>query len=163
MREILFRGKRTDNSEWVEGYYLHISEGEGTYDHEQHFIKTEYKGRFGPCYEVIPETVGQYTGQKDKNGKKIFEGDIVKCSVIYDVGCYPYSKTEIRDVVYRDGCFNPFYDCERSSFEAIGNIHDNLELLKELITEKKEALQFQKRIEELYADAIGAMKRYEAK
>ena len=152
MREILFRGKRKDNGEWVYGS-LQVFKGYSIFDRDV------WKNFF----TVHGNTVGQYTGLLDKNGRKIFEGDIVKCSVIYDIGCYPYSKTETRVVVYRDGCFNPFYDCERNSFEVIGNIHDNTELLKELITAKTEALQSQKRIEELYADAISAMKRYEAK
>jgi hypothetical protein len=126
MREILFKGKRKDNGEWVEGYYLHISEGEGTHDFEQHFIKTEYKGRFGLCYEVIPETIGQYTGLCDRNGKKIFEGDIVNFS---DILYY---------IIFVDGCFRICRNHQfsytlhnlHSSFEVIGNIHDNPELLK---------------------------------
>ena len=78
MRNILFRGKRVDNGEWIEGYYVYISAGEFTYDREHHFIQTEYKGRMGPVYDVEPKTVGQYTEFYDVNGKNIFEGDIVE-------------------------------------------------------------------------------------
>lgn len=130
MREILFRGKRKDNGEWVEGYLFYIEKYNqcliGNYDHE--------KGYYDDC-EVDPETVGQYTGLTDQNGVKIFEGDVVKHETMFDKRIYP--------VVFDDGAF--CYFCDRNAFpfadyefgidsewvEIIGNIHDNPELLKE--------------------------------
>ena len=125
MREVLFRGKRTDNGEWVKGYlYItHIGAHEiGSYDAE---INIE---RF--TFDVIPETVGQYTGLTDKNGKRIFEGDIVSLvkhdGLIYKVVYVPcrYELVNSKGV----NCF--VLDIYKSeNIEVIGNIHDNPELL----------------------------------
>lgn len=126
MREILFRGKRVDNGEWVYGYYVVLKGAKSTY----HYILTG-EMTFGLNYEeheIIPETVGQYTGLVDKNGRRIFEGDIVKW----------FSKKYT--VVYKDGRFigeeEHFIGVDEYGFinlygevEVIGNIHDNKELL----------------------------------
>ena len=139
MREILFRGKRVEDGEWVEGYYYLIPE---TYDHftqEMHAITTV------DCnndFEVLPETVGQYTGLTDKNGTKIFEGDIVRAKIaestwndvrkyteVYVVTyhpkyCYFYLKREGNNLLF-DGDWRYFVSIEK----VVGNIHDNPKLI----------------------------------
>ena len=139
MKDILFRGKRLDNGEWVEGGYFKT-------DNESYIIKnTDGIAHFDLCDMaecVIPETVGQYTGLNDKNGKKIFEGDVVlfedesptnyeyhdctemRCGVIkYGDGQFYITNriaVEMEDLIYYDKV-----DCE-----VIGIIHDNPELLE---------------------------------
>ncbi len=124
MREILFRGKSTDTGAWVCGYYC---------------------GPFGDFYEneicdiadptcsrvdVDPETVGQYTGLQDKNGKRIFEGDIVRGRDALEKGLAVEGYID-----YRYGSFCIVGDLMTHfrwmdyEVEVIGNIHDNPELI----------------------------------
>lgn len=135
MREILFRGKRKDNDEWVQGDFCspcNIVFLEHGYDPV--LDKNDV-----PCcndFEVIPETVGQYTGLKDKNGKKIFEGDVVNVNTNKDTLCHRY---EGRHLVIRFDEYHRFVAsgrleyplCNHYEWEIIGNIHDNPELLRE--------------------------------
>lgn len=136
MREILFRGKTPieadtyDGGEWVEGFYTRFNGKE----HRIYsgYAETDCGDYYPDWFNVIPETVGQFTGVYDKNGKRIFEGDVIKCTFISPVGSGLRFTPRTETVVYREGCFNPLYDCKRNSFEVIGNVHDNPELLKEM-------------------------------
>ena len=138
MREILFRGKRLDNGEWVEGAFLNdrngafyicpavsdISYGDGG-----------NRRRIGCWYKVDQSTVGQYTGMKDKNGKRIFEGDVAKvlqgkdkdiAYVGFENGAFMlYPKT---GNIYERTLWEYWYN--DWDVEVVGNITDNPELLE---------------------------------
>ena len=118
----IFRGKRKDNNEWVEGDLMQWNDGTMR-------ICVEIDDNEKTAATVIPETVGQCTGLTDKNGKKIFEGDICKHRSNYS------GNIVISVVTYTDGHFLALV-CENSGFElsekleVIGNIYDNPELLE---------------------------------
>lgn len=122
MREILFHGKRIDNGEWVEGN-LFVSDTDGrTYI----LVGTRI---FTIEWEVDPSTVCQFTGRNDKNGKRIFEGDICKIdNLIYKVE-FKYSEWVFTILSKKVYCFPAFHSHCGEYCEIIGNIHDNPELL----------------------------------
>lgn len=117
MREIKFKAKRVDNGEWVEGYYLL---------NETTKIVVSQTWDSWLTYEVIPETISQYTGLKDKLGNEIYENDIVKFDSIetfivkYD---YTSFKLEQIDKQYCDE-MSMFYHRIPTMFEVIGNVFD---------------------------------------
>ena len=128
MREIIFRGKREDNGEWVYGS-LHIQYGEMS--NGTRLIEYRILGMNGQVDYVIPETVGQYTGLTDKNGKKIFEGDITqydKDGALYEIIFVKEGgKTQFCSKFIPDGSVG-YVNEDRD--KVIGNIHDNPELLE---------------------------------
>ena len=141
-REILFRGKRIDNGEWIIGDGIHKPKS------------INYKGtvwidgmedRANDWIPIIPETVGEYTGLKDKNGVKIFEGDIVKGQSLYKYGGFEYlGVVRWGNQNYLIGWLvsnasgdwdlracSAKISLDNITGEIIGNIYDNPELLKE--------------------------------
>lgn len=130
MREILFRGKRVDNGEWETGSLL--VERMNTSD-QQVMIADKMTGY--PTL-VLPETVGQYTGLKDKTGKKIFEGDILSGHLDElfpeDESRYP---VVWHDYGWHIKCGNKSFDTLEQWWvakflEVIGNIYDNPEMIE---------------------------------
>lgn len=129
MREILFRGKRVDNGEWIEGNY------EWYHKPPKHIISNPYTGE---TKGVISETVGQYTGLTDKNGTKVFEGDICKTYFesytrsweevgVFTEFCGAYGIESADGKHFRAFINESVYTRSR---EVIGNVHDNPELLE---------------------------------
>lgn len=143
MREILFRGKRTDNGEWVEGYYYKAKYCR-TDDELCDYITVPHPKEYNEPsshYIINPDTVGQYTGLKDKNGTKIFEGDIVLVPYIDPIFKCTWNDTppcEWAIVKYCNGMFCVEYIESGDKFtlsamdgymKIVGNIYDNPELL----------------------------------
>ena len=118
MHEILFRGKGRDNGKWYEGDL-------GTVAHKRFIDDGKDNAR------VIPETVGQYTGLTDKNGTKIFEGDIINVYFTDEInkGIVKYSEDTCR-FTYVDKCKHRYLLSSSLRIHVIGNIHDNPELLE---------------------------------
>lgn len=132
MREILFRGKRLDNGEWVKGFITAACDCAG----RLYFIEQPAQD-LDDCnhsYEVDFTTIGQYTGMLDKNGIKIFEGDIVDFSDRSDgdgYGVVRYDETETEfEIEYDNICKSLGRHYYPKDIEVIGNIYDNPELLK---------------------------------
>lgn len=130
MREILFRGKRADNGEWIEGFFAKEEK-------KSYIVRNKHKtGVLFFVDEVDPETVGQYTGLTDENGTKIFEGDIVKCHDCLLRSDQPFHEF-IGYVDFADGSFVIRSDCFSHyrwvdyEVEVIGNIHDDKEILND--------------------------------
>lgn len=144
MREILFRGKRKDNGEWVEGL---LSQSTVIAENKSAYVATAIdkivkKPFDGGWYEIDSETVGQFTGLLDNNGERIFEGDIV----VYDNTPYnAFGHRVTGEIVwhkcawrlkYKEYGATYYYALGSEDFfgvksEVIGNIHDNPELLED--------------------------------
>lgn len=133
MREILFRGKSIDDDtwaadvgDWVYGGYVPPA--------NKHLNKY-FIGNMGICTKVNPETIGQFTGLTDKNGKKIFEGDILKPHTcrgtrIYTVDWCSDCAMFVLPCITNEKWETDFVEYCSEDFEIIGNVHDNPELMK---------------------------------
>ena len=136
MREIKFRGKRIDNGEWVHGGIITSASRAWIKNNENLFINPLRINQSTADFrldEVIPSTVGQYTGLKDKNRTEIFEGDICVCKkqgILADAfeifwrteeGCWGWKES--------DESLDPFYQSIANYTEVISNKWDNPELL----------------------------------
>lgn len=134
MREILFRAKRIDNGEWVEGdlsYLIH--------NKEKMYVFPADGLDSADRYEVNPETLCQFTGLKDKNGNRIWENDIVRTTKFGkdDGNGHNYAGFDVFVVKWDDGGFALFNKWRRfnlrtdeKSYEILGKVFDNPELLK---------------------------------
>ena len=141
MREILFRGKRCDNSEWVQGYYIRAEHHWHNHGIHKDWITLGASANGGwfalhNKYAVKSETIGQFTGLTDNNGKKIFEGDIIEWfaqgeSERPDFGYIEYDEQSFAWRVCWQKYDPDFMEgMQQEYISVIGNIHDNPELLE---------------------------------
>ncbi len=138
-REILFRGKRKDNNEWIYGYYVKLYN-----DKDKNLLHRIYTGSsekecdeyYEEYDEVIPETIGQYTGLNTSDGRKVFEGDIIdetglehktRWLIVYNTHMMGFALKPLHESALYD--FMPVNVEKRLPGKIIGNIHDNPELL----------------------------------
>ena len=140
MREILFRGKRVDNGEWVEGYYFKAKRHWNDIGVHEDWIADGAIQNGGWCnvvskHAVIPTSISEFTGLADKNGKKIFEGDIINC---WSEGVNAQGTVQQRRdglwIIYPSWQKNIMWglcpdEYSNTTVEVIGNIHDNNELI----------------------------------
>lgn len=134
MREILFKAKRLDNGEWVEGYYV--------YCRKRHYILPVLNKAIGfderedEWVEVDPDTICQYTGLTDKNGQKIWENDILRRDGYWDMriefenGAFMVRNADKIQYINRV-TYTSISTFDIKEYEVIGNIFDNPELLEE--------------------------------
>ncbi len=128
MREALFRGKRVDNGEWVEGGITFAMDGTP-------YICPARFSDYNEEIEVLPETVGQWIGVTDVDGKKIFEGDILQEEYYADgdeIGVVVHDDRKCWYLVHSEkyGWWKTL-DGTISGWKVIGNIHDNAKLLED--------------------------------
>lgn len=135
MREILFRAKRIDNGEWVEGYYLKTTLGKDIEPSDVIFVpfKINRSGQWG-WIKVLPETLCQFTGMVDKNGRRIWENDIVKHEISDTIGTVKWCEEDyvgwcVDDVMIDE---QQFTGEMWSECVVIGNAFDDKHFLVEM-------------------------------
>ena len=147
MRKILFRGKRTDNGEWVCGYYVlrkrpYFKDKGANFEHIicdnlviDDFNDKQFVDTIPIIYSVDPETVGQYTGLTDMNGNKIFEGDIVISNYIDyedERGVVQWDSDIAKFIITFSTFTIDFDNVYGRELEIVGNIYDNPEMMEKI-------------------------------
>lgn len=144
MRKILFKGKRTDNGEWVCGYYVlrkrpYFKDKGADFEHIicdnlviDDFNDKQFVDTIPITYSVDSETVGQYTGLTDTNGNKIFEGDIVWDSYDEDYGKVEWDNDVAKFIITFSTFTVDFDSVCGEELEIVGNVYDNPEMMEKI-------------------------------